>query len=81
MMLFDKQGNLILSPITESVQTRVYGEVTTPQGYDFSDRRAEMVRNNGQNFFEIRISRPLLFSGKQGGLRATAPDETEPPTF
>ena len=40
-----------------------------------------MARNSGQDFFEIRISRPLLFSSKQGGLRATAGDEREPPTF
>jgi len=76
MVLFDKQGNLVVSPITESVQIRVYREITTAQARDTSDER-----HSGQDFFEIRISRPLLFSGKQGGLRATARDEIELPTF
>lgn len=40
-----------------------------------------MARKSGQDFFEIKLSKPLLFSGKQGGLRATTPDETELPTF
>jgi len=39
------------------------------------------LAGSGQDFFETRISRPLLFSGKQGGLRATAAEEREPPTF
>ena len=81
MMLFDKQGNLVLSPITESVQIRVYREITTAGKRDFSAGRDGMARNSGQDFFEIRISRPLLFSGKQGGLRATGRDEREFPTF
>ena len=73
MMLFDKQGNLVLSPITESVQIRVYREITAAGKHDLSAGRDGMDRNSGQDFFEIRISRPLLFSGKQGGLRATGP--------
>ena len=81
MMLFDKQGNLVLSPITESVQIRVYREITAAGKHDLSAGRDGMDRNSGQDFFEIRISRPLLFSGKQGGLRATGRDESEFPTF
>jgi hypothetical protein len=81
MMLFDNQGNLVVSLVTQSVQIRVYREITTAPARDFSDGPAATARNSGQDFFEIRISRPLLFQGKQGGLRATARDETEPPTF
>jgi hypothetical protein len=81
MMLFDKQSNLVLSPITESVQIRMYLEITTAGKQDFSRGRDGVARNSGQNFFEIRISRLLLFSGKQGGLRATGRDENEFSTF
>jgi hypothetical protein len=81
MMLFDNQGNLVVSPITESVQIRVYREITTARARDFSAGPAGMARNSGQDFFVIKMSRPLLFSGKQGGLRATTRDEMEPPTF
>jgi hypothetical protein len=81
MILFDNQGNLVVSPITESVQIRVYREITHVRARDFTGGFATMALNSGQDFFEIRISRPLLFSGKQGGLRATAHDEREPSTF
>ncbi|HEX2714343.1 MAG TPA: hypothetical protein VHM88_19290, partial [Candidatus Acidoferrales bacterium] len=78
MMLFDNQGKLVVSPITESVQIRVYREITHAPARDFTGGLARMALNSGQDFFEIRISRPLLFSGKQGGLRATGRDEAEP---
>ena len=77
MMLFDNQGNLAVSPITESVQIRVYREITAARRHDLTRGLA----GSGQDFFEIRISRPLLFSGRQGGLRATTRDEIELPTF
>ena len=81
MILFDNQGKLVVSPIIESVQIRVYREITTADQHAVSGNAAEMAQSSGQDFFEIKISRPLLFSGKQGGLRATARDEREPPTF
>jgi hypothetical protein len=81
MMLFDNQGKLAASPITLSVQIRVYREITAARARDTTGGPARMARNSGQDFFEIRISRPLLFSGKQGGLRATTRDEKELPTF
>jgi hypothetical protein len=80
MMLFDNQGNLAVSPITESVQIRVYREITMARARDLPDP-AGIARNSGQDFFEIKINRPLLFSGKQGGLKATTRNEIEPPTF
>ncbi len=81
MMLFDNQGNLVVSPITESVQIRMHREITTARAREATGGLTTMARNSGQDFFEIRISRPLLFSSKQGGLRATGRDEIEPPTF
>jgi hypothetical protein len=81
MMLFDQQGNLVLSPITESVQMRVYRQITTARNNDFSAGLAGVARDSGQDFFEIRISRRLLFSGRQGGLRATGREEREFSTF
>ncbi len=81
MMLFDNQGNLVVSPMIQSVQIRVYREITTARARDFSAGPAGTARNSGQDFFEIRLSRPLLFSRKQGGLKATTRDEMEPPTF
>jgi len=81
MVLFDNEGNLAVSRITQSVQIRVYREITTARPRDFSAGSAAMARGSGQDVFEIRLSRPLLFSGKQGGLRATTRDEIEPLTF
>lgn len=76
MILFDNHGNLAVSPITESIQMRMYREITTARA-----RSVARGLTSGQDFFEIRISRPMLFSSKQGGLRATGRDEIEPPTF
>jgi hypothetical protein len=76
MSLFDNQGKLAPAPITESVQIRVYRSVTAdpspPQG-GFE----EVVRRSGQDCFEIRLSRPLLFAGKSGGLRAIGTREKD----
>jgi hypothetical protein len=75
LTLFDNQGRLINSPITESVQIRVYREVRQ------SDRPAagfdEFIARSGQDFYDIELSRPQLFAGKAGGLRAVRPDEKD----
>jgi hypothetical protein len=75
LTLFDNQGKLINSPITESVQIRVYREI------DQSDRPAngfdEFAARSGQDFYDIELSRPQLFAGKAGGLRAIGPDEKD----
>lgn len=82
MTLFDNQGNLAPTPITESVQIRVYRSITTQQERNFGNgNMAEVIKNSGQDFFEFKLSRPLLFSGKNGGLQAVAPDERELSTF
>lgn len=78
MTLFDRQGSLTTSSITESVQLRVYRAITTTEERNFGNGNlATVVKNSGQDFFEFKLSRPLLFSGKNGGLRAVGPEETE----
>lgn len=81
MTLFDNQGNLSASSITESVQIRVYRSITNMEERFLNGNMAEVIRNSGQDFFEFKLSRPQLFSGKNGGLRAILPDEKELSTF
>jgi hypothetical protein len=81
MTLFDNQGNLVASSITESVQIRVYRTLTTTEERYTNGNIANVIKNSGQDFFEFKLSRPLLFSGKNGGLRAVATDEKEFSTF
>ena len=76
MELFDNQGNLVSAPITESVQIRVYRSVTahnSPLEGGFEDA----VQRSGQDCYEFRLSRPQLFAGKSGGLRAVGRDEKD----
>jgi len=79
--LFDNKGNLVTSNITESVQIRVYYAITTTPERFFSGKLADTLKNSGQYFHEIKLSRPLLFSAKNGGLRAVGRDEQDLPTF
>jgi hypothetical protein len=82
MTLFDNQGQLAASTLTESVQVRVYRAITAAEERNFGNGNlADITRNSGQLFFEFKLSRPLLFSGKNGGLRAVANDEKEFSTF
>jgi hypothetical protein len=81
MNLFDSQGNLVTSNITESVQIRLYHAITTTPERFFSGSLADTIKNSGQYFYEIKLSRPPLFSAKDGGLRAVARDEREFSTF
>jgi hypothetical protein len=82
MTVFDNQGNLAASSLTESVQIRVYRSITSAEERNFgSGDAAQIVKNSGQDFFEFRLSRPLLFSGKNGGLRALGPEEKSFPRF
>ncbi len=81
MILFDNQGNLVVSPVVESLQMRVYREITTtPRNFSFATPSATL-RRSGQDFFEFTLSRSLLFSGTHGGLKATGAGDSEPSTF
>jgi len=81
MNIFDDQGNLDTSPVTESVQIRVYEAITNAIERDETGGIPFMLKNSGQHFYEIRVSRRLLFSGKNGGLRALERNEKEFSTF
>jgi hypothetical protein len=79
MTLFDSQGKLVDSPITESVQIRVYRSVARTDAPAFG--LDQIIAKSGQDFYEIRLTRPLLFAGHSGGLRAMGPDDREFPMF
>ena len=75
LTLFDNQGKLTTTPITESVQIRVYSSVTQSAkpavGID------QMITKSGQDFYAIRLSRPLFFSNHSGGLKAARPEDRD----
>jgi hypothetical protein len=83
MMLFDNQGGLAPTGITESIQIRVYRAIAVKDrvNAESASSLAEAVKNSGQDFYQIRLSRPQLFANKAGGLRATEPHEKEFGTF
>jgi hypothetical protein len=81
MNLFDNRGELTASNITESVQIRVYHTITNAEERFFNGGPTSIVKQSGQYFYQIDLSRPLLFSGKNGGLRAVGREEKELSTF
>lgn len=80
MMLFDRDGALVSTPITESIQIRVYRTITARHDRNRVDVDWPAGRTE-QDFYEIRLSQPQLFAGQAGGLRAVAPTEAELPVF
>jgi hypothetical protein len=68
LVLPDSQGNLVLTPIVESVQIRHYQKI--PQ--DFSNADALL---HSQAVVEISLDRAELFSGGHSGLRAVRPED------
>lgn len=68
MVLLSDAGTLVASPLTESVQLRVYRRVNR-----VSDSHDE--RRKDQSFVELALGRPALFAGKAGGLHAVAADQ------
>src|SRR5262249_31736711 len=80
MMLIDDRGAVEASPITESLQTRVYRAITARHDHnnvtiDWPAARTE------QDFYEIRLSRTEFLAGHACGLRAVGQSETEFPIF
>jgi hypothetical protein len=75
LTLIDNQGRQRATPLTESVQIRVYRSVTPSAapavGID------QMVTKSGQDCYAIRLSRPLLFANQSGGLKAARPEERD----
>ena len=81
-MLIDSSHLPVPSAITESIQLRMYREVPeiTPQTIEASlggGTAANQRARLWQTFYEFRLSRPLLFAGRAGGLRAIGVDERD----
>jgi len=81
MNLFDRHGELVALPMVESVQIRVYREITQTPSHFVSGDMDDMAKNSGQDFFQFTLSRGLLFGNKNGGLRATGRVERGLSTF
>jgi len=76
MNLIDNHGQFVFTPITESVQIRVYRsirneEASRPMPID------EAALNSGQSFYEFSLGRVRLFANAAGGLRATGREEKQ----
>lgn len=78
LIVVDSGGKLVSTRLIESVQLRVYHAVTPGTRYmNYSNAPS----SHDQDFFEFRMSRPALFAGRNGGLVAVGPSETEFATF
>ncbi len=75
MVLFDNQGRLVSTPITESLQIRVYRTLARSSAPPIN--QDQVIAQSGQDFYEIRLRRPRLFANQAGGLQATEPNEKE----
>jgi hypothetical protein len=73
MLLIDRTGRIAVTPVTESVQLRVFREI--PKLANDGDRRR--AGGAGQDFYEFTRSRALLFAGKMGGLRPVERNEKD----
>ena len=78
MLLIDDQGKITPTRLLESLQLRVYRDIpkADPKKLDQYDRLTSK-----QDFYEFRLRREDLFSGKAGGLHAVGPKEPEFGTF
>jgi hypothetical protein len=81
MTLFDGQGNLVPTPITESVQIRVYYAITPTLQACCPGDMSDIARISGQDFYQFTLSRAQLFASKADGLRSTGRDEKQLSTF
>lgn len=75
MTLFDNQGELVPTPMTESVQIRVYRDVTPNK--ETPANLSEASARSGQDFYEIHLSRSQLFANQAGGLRAVGREDRD----
>lgn len=72
LVLFDAEGKLLDTALTESVEIRVYREIPA---------RWTGPMWGAQDFFEFKLSRALLLAGEAGGLRVVTLEEQEFPVF
>lgn len=82
MMLIDSLSQLTDTKLTESVQLRVYRTIPkmspkTLEAALVGGTRAHQLAHLWQEFYEFRLSRSALFSGRAGGLRAVGHDERD----
>jgi hypothetical protein len=80
MMLFDRTGKLVPTPITESVQIRVYRAIPV-RSSQFNGPGDWAAARTEQDFYEIRLRPERLFAGQAGGLQPVAPGDKEFPIF
>jgi hypothetical protein len=78
LIVVDSTGKMVPTKLTESVQLRVYHAITPGKRYM---NYINGPSSHDQDFFEFRMSRPELFAGRNGGLVAVGPTETEFATF
>jgi hypothetical protein len=72
MLLVTKEGSLAATPLTESVQFRVYRAIGSVK-----PRSRRPADPGDQDFYELTLSRALLFAGKSGGLRPVRQDDQD----
>ena len=75
MVLPDQHHNLVLTPITESIQIRHYREI--PPG----TARLASLSKRSQSVSEIKLDRTTLFEGNNSGLRGVTKEDKEFPVF
>jgi len=80
MMLFDRTGELVPTPITESIQIRVYKTIPV-RGSQMNGPGEWDAARKEQDFYEIRLHPEKLFARQAGGLQAVGPDNKEFPIF
>ena len=76
--LFNNRGALAATPITESVQIRVYHSVTPGSRYM---NYIGGPSSHDQEFFEFRLNKEKVLAGKEALLEPVSPDQTEYSTF
>jgi hypothetical protein len=78
-LLVDADGEVVASPITESVEHRVYRSIAPLTPQDFADAHRigpGFFARAGQDFEEFSLNRAALLSHRDGGLLPLA--ESEP---
>jgi hypothetical protein len=72
MLLINKDGRIAVTPVTESLQLRVFRTILNrvPQ-------RQPRDAHSDQHVYEFTRSRVLLFASKSGGLRALDPEDKD----
>ena len=77
-IIIDNRGDLVPTPLTESVQLRFYHAITPGSPYM---NYINGPSSHDQDFFEFRMSRAELFGNANGGSVAVHPADKEYATF